>query len=268
MTNKVETPQAIEAPARVKKIQDLTPYLGGREYDRKVLITEAKHYCQGLVECMLEAGKCLICLKQMEGHGSFMEALEEIGVPYQRANELMSIAFFVTNHLLSKLPDSGNLKRLETMGKTRLLLLSRIPDDVLAQFGEEGEVLGKTIDEVAAMPLDQLRDAVRELREQLKNGKMQVRRLQEKNDKMQGQLEAKHGETDLFKDFKNRTDQIFSALTQALGMMMDKGMPGAELFDGESAAPAHGHVHKIDSILERMMDQWERVLKGETWVVE
>jgi len=178
-----------ELTASERVAMDLRPYLGGRDYDREVFIAETRHYLQMTLDGMLEAGRRLICLKSMEGHGQFLEALGKIGIQFQRAYELMAIAVFVEKHILSKFPDSGNLKRLETMGKTRLLLLSKIPDEVLKEFEAEN-VLDLKIEEASAMPLDQLQAEVRELRDAVKNGKQQLRRLQEDKDRMAEKVDA------------------------------------------------------------------------------
>lgn len=201
---------------------DLRPYLEDREYDRGVFIRETRNYLLMTVEGMLGAGRRLICLKQMEP-GRFLEALEEVGIPNQRANELMSITLFCTNHLLSKFPDSGNLKRLDTMGKTRLLLLSRIPEDVQAQFSGD-DILGMTVDEVAAMPLDQLRLEVRELREQIKNGKLQVTRLQKDKTGLEEKVNGLLGKSskDPLAAARIRAEKFFSGLVALKSMLNEE----------------------------------------------
>jgi len=220
----------LERSPRDRAVMDLRPYLDDRDYDRDVFVRETRGFCEMALSGMLEAGKRLICLKQMEGHGQFLSALEEIGLAYQRANELMAIAFMVTNHI-GKLPDSGNLKRLETMGKTRLLLLARLPEDVLEQFGEEGTVAGKTLDEVAAMPLDELRNQVRDLREQLRKGKLQNLKLQADKDRAAEKIDALLGKGDPadLTAAKTAADKLFTALMLVIGMIGNEEFK--EIFD-------------------------------------
>lgn len=199
-----------ELTAVERVAMDLRPYLGGRDYDREVFIAETRHYLQMTLDGMLEAGRRLICMKSMEGHGQFLEALDKIGIARQRANELMAIAYFVEKHILPKCPDSGNLKRLETMGKTRLLLLSRIPDEVLKEFEAEN-VLDLKLEEVSSMPIEDLREEIRALREQLKNGKQQLRRLQEDKDRMNEKVESLLGKRsgDELKAARAAADKMF-----------------------------------------------------------
>lgn len=218
MTKNVET---TEVTKRVD-ISDLTPYLEDREYNREVFITEIRQYLQMTIEGMLKVGNRLICMKMMEGHGKFLESLDEIGIAHQRANEFMAISYFVRNRILPKLPDAANLKRLDTMGKTRLLLLARIPDEILDQFEEEN-VLEKKIEEVEAMPIDQLRQEIRELREAKKNGMAQNRRLQEDKDKALAKVDALlgKGEDAGMKAAKTAADNLFEALLKVRAMIVN-----------------------------------------------
>ena len=248
-------------------VQDLTPYIGDREYSRETFIKEAGYFLQMTVEGMVEAGRRLICLKEMEGHGRYLDALEEIGISRQRANELMAIARFVTEKILPKFPDSGHLKRLETMGKTRLLLLSRIPDDVVNQFDSEGDILGKPIDEVAAMPLEMLRDEIRSLRSQMINGKKQNRRLQEKIDSMEKAITIGQGKDRSVEAVTEWTQMIFSKLVNIMDLMKDGLSPKKEVFQGETGSACHAQLRKVDALLGRVQQRWENELKDK-WGVD
>jgi len=261
------TETAIERGPRERKVADLSPYLGERDYDREVFIRETRYYLQMTLEGMIEAGRRLICLKEMEGHGRFLEALEEIGIDRYRSAELMAITQFMVQRVLPKCADSAHFKRYETMGKTRLLLLSRLPEDILKEYEESDEIAGMKIDKIQAMPLEELRSQVRELKDQVANGKKQVRRLQEKRDKLEKQLEEKRGLDGTLDHVKDWSMEIFNLLTQVNHLMGDELAPGREVFKGDNKASCQSCLRKIDAMMERIDVRWHSELKDK-WGVE
>lgn len=254
-----------EGIAKVNVGFDLTSYLGGREYDRKVFIQEVRHYCEMTLTGMLEAGKRLLCIKIMEGHGRYHDALDEIGIPYQRANELVRIAQMVNNRLLPRLPHDGNLKRLENMGKKRLQLLTRLTDEELAEFeDDEGAISEEKLDEIAVMPVKQLREYVRELKKRNENGMKQNTRLKTQIEKWM--KEAKP-ELKKLKKIKAWTDKIFGLATEIMIAMNDGNAPDKGDFEGEEGQVAQAEVGKLDVIFDQINYRFSSGLKKE-WGIE
>lgn len=242
---------------------DLTPYLGGREYDKNVFIQEARHYCEMTLTGMLEAGKRLMCLKIMEGHGGYLDALKEIGIPNQRANELVRIAQLVNNRLLSKLPHSGNLKRLETMGKRRLDLLTRLTDEELAEFeDEDGQISDKKLDEITMMPIAQLREYVRDLKKRNANGMKQNTRLQKKIDALQARPKLEK-----LAKIEAWGQKVFGLATEIMVLMNDNNAPKKEDFEGIEGELAQAETKKLDVILDQIFFRFDKGLK-EGWGIE
>ncbi len=237
----------------IRGIADLTPYLGDREYDRGVFIRETSLYCEMTIIGMVEAGKRLICIKEMEGRGHWLECLEEIGIPQQRANELMRIAYVVTNRL-SKLPLGGNLKRLDTIGKKKLLLLESIPADVLEKFGETDDVAGMKLDEIEAMTVEELRRNVRDLKDQVKNGKMQLRRISEDRDREKEKKEALlgKGDPDRLKAARAASEKLFELLLQINSMIGNEDFRA--IFDSEEKLSL---LKASDNLKWEVVRRWE-----------
>lgn len=251
----------VELSARDRLAMDLRPYLGDLEYDRNVFINETRHYLRMTLEGIIEAGRRLICLKEMEGHGSFGEILNDIGIDHYRACELM----LITKKFGSKFAPGANLKKLEDMGKKRLILLASLSDDYIQEMEEKEEIAGIPLDEFKAMSRDQLRDKVRELKRQNENGQKQNRRLREKIDRLEKDKEGL--DLSSLDGLKKWIDKVSNKLYEINHLMLDGNAPDREVFEGENGDACQCLLSAIDVMLNRINNTWDHTLKGK-WGVE
>ncbi len=133
----------------------------GLPYDRDRLINEARFYMGTAAEAMLEAGKRLVMIKEVEGHGEFIRICEErLGLGARSAQLMMQASLKYLSPGLEKHAD-----KLQHLGKTKLYDLMLEDDDDLAALAEGGTVAGLELDDVERMTSRELRKALREARE-------------------------------------------------------------------------------------------------------
>jgi hypothetical protein len=136
----------------------------GLPYDRTRLVNETRFYMAQSAEAMLEAGKRLIILKEIEGHGEFLKIIQEqLGLDPRIAQKMaQAAAKFLSPSLLS------NAKTFSHLGKSKLYDLMLEDDEELAALAEGGTLVGLTIDEIDRMSCRELRAALRDVREDYK----------------------------------------------------------------------------------------------------
>lgn len=157
----------------------------GLPYDRERLIGMARTYMAASAEAMLEAGKCLVQLKENEPHGEFGQIVERrLGIPARTAQKMMAASVkFLSPALASKAPT------LALLGKSKMFELMAEDDGTLAALAEGGTLAGATIDEIDAMSARELRAALRERDQRLgarqrmlDKAQAEVNRLKEADD--------------------------------------------------------------------------------------
>lgn len=128
----------------------------GESYSLNACLEKAKVYQEQMANGMLGLGAQLLLLKVNEGHGNFMTAVEELGLSQTSANYAMSAAL-----------KFGNSPTLGNLGSSKLKALTVLDDKQTQDFvnGEKIEGLG-TSDDVAAMTVRELRNALRQLRDE------------------------------------------------------------------------------------------------------
>jgi len=159
----------------------------GLVYDRTRLIHEARFYMAQSAEAMLEAGKRLIVLKENEPHGDFeLIVREQLGIPERTARRMMQASFkYLSPELQGKAP------ALVALGKTKLFELISEDDEDLAALADGGTVAGLTLDDIDQMTSRELRDALREAREDAAAQRQVLAAKNEKIDELATKLEKK-----------------------------------------------------------------------------
>ncbi|WP_290607603.1 DUF3102 domain-containing protein [Arsenophonus sp. ENCA] len=145
--------------------QDVMARFGdGLPYERERIVHEARFYMAQSAEAMLEAGKRLIILKENEPHGSFLNIVtEQLGLVPKTAHRMMKAALkYLSPSLQSKMTTLSNL------GKAKLYELMLEDDEDLAELAEGGTIVGLTLDDVDRMSVRELRAAIRQSRQKLK----------------------------------------------------------------------------------------------------
>ena len=117
-------------------------------------ITEAKFFINQTAGSIIEAGKRLLLIKEHEGHGGFIPALEQIGIDYYAANRLMKVALKF---------GKSNIATLQHLNfsKGKFLELAVLDDEEIEGLGKGETVRGLKLDEVDKMSVRELRAALR-----------------------------------------------------------------------------------------------------------
>ena len=149
-----------------KKFGDIVEY----QFDR--VVSETKFFINQGSESFFEAGRRLVLLKEHEEHGNFIRALERIGIDDRAARKLMSVA-----------ARFGDMQTLATLPRSKLLELTVLDDEDLAELEKGGTVAGLDFDDVDRMGVRELRDALRRERISHADDNEANEKLIEKKDK-------------------------------------------------------------------------------------
>jgi len=149
----------------------------GLPYERDRIVHETRFYMAQSAEAMLEAGRRLAILKEVEPRGEFENIVEEqLNLPKTTAYRMAQAAVkFISPKLKDSFPALGML------GKTKLFELMTEDDDELAGLKDGGTLAGMTLDDIDRMTSRELKAALREARE---TNAAQQRVLADKNEKI------------------------------------------------------------------------------------
>lgn len=131
-------------------------------YNRDRIVQEARFYMGTAAEAMLESGKRLVLLKEHEPHGEFTSIVEDqLGLPLRTAQQMMQAAV----KYLSSPALAGNAQTFSLLGKSKMFELMTLDTDELVELAAGGSVAGLTLDEVDRMSVRELKEMLRDLRE-------------------------------------------------------------------------------------------------------
>ena len=117
---------------------------------------EIKFYQRRSVEAVLETGKRLLLLKEVAGHGGFMERLDCLGIGQSLANKLMSATLKFSNS------ESTTILGLPNLNQGKLLELLALDDGEIEALNSGDQVRGIVLDDVDCMSVSELRRALRQ----------------------------------------------------------------------------------------------------------
>lgn len=151
-------------------------------------------------EDLFLAGEYFCELKKRLGYGSFGEELQNRGIDHFRVCEIMSIF-----RKLGEFAEIRKVAEIRNFNRSKLLILSRMPDAELQRFSEDGELYGNTADEIAGMTYEELKNKYQKLKNKLdkKNKKIDEIEYQQKKDKFSTRKEKK-----LSKDIREMRQRI------------------------------------------------------------
>lgn len=137
----------------------LSVFTDGLPWDRDRYIKRARNAFHEHVKKGYEAGDCLIVLYNMCDHGEFMAALNEIEIPYSTAKNYMAAS--AGYH---KLPADI----VNTIGRTKVYMLLKAPDDELKKFQETGKFYDIDKDIIVQLSTRELGERIKEATGKLK----------------------------------------------------------------------------------------------------
>lgn len=152
------------------RLQIMAQFGDGLPYQRDRIVHEARFYMAQSAEAMLEAGKRLVILKENEPHGEFTEIVtEQLGLADRTARLLMQASLKYLSPTLEP-----KRQALAVLGKTKLFELMTEDEDELAELADGGTVAGMTLDDIDRMTSRELRQALRNSREELDSNRQLV----------------------------------------------------------------------------------------------
>lgn len=136
----------------------LAQYGDGLPYERLRYVDKCRYHMARSAEEALEVGRCLIVMKECEGHGDWLPLLDDIGLGLRTAQKMMQATVRFSNA-------SSTTHLLEAAkSKTKLLELMVLDDEELAQLNDGESVRGLQLDDVERMSVSELRRALRQTR--------------------------------------------------------------------------------------------------------
>lgn len=157
---------------------DNLPY----SYDR--VLNECAFFMEQSAKAAIELGRRLILLKEMEGHGRFTVALEQLGISRSAGHRVMQAALKITN-----VPTSGHLIQA-AKSQSKVFELMILDNEDLKALDEGQTVAGITLDDVDRMSVRELRAALRSSRDDMKAKDAVLSNKNKKLDEMEGKLDT------------------------------------------------------------------------------
>lgn len=147
------------------------------------MISYLRHQTELLGMTIAKIGVGLAALKERLDHGQFEVAVEEIGLAPRRAQECMQIARFLASQ------PNDRLKRFSELPKSKVLELAKAEPEVLEDYlnseSEEGEH-----EELEGLSVRDLRNRLRELKEQKQRLADDLTRSEMERDTLSKELKA------------------------------------------------------------------------------
>jgi hypothetical protein len=123
---------------------------GLKEYDLFTYIQMSRNVFGLHAMTGIMGGKLLLAIKENEQHGTYMNALKEIGVPPRKAQRYMHVA-----------KRFGKYDNLSHLNLSMLSVLEELTDPELEKLNDGGEVKGITLDAIDNMTAAEVRDKYR-----------------------------------------------------------------------------------------------------------
>jgi hypothetical protein len=142
--------------AIAKKLLDANTVLG-EEYTALSYIHAARNAFELHEKSGLVGGALLLAIRENEDHGSFLKALDQIGISKSKAYRYLHIA-----ERYSKFPNLGSLNN------SKLELLDEFSDPELEKLNDGEQVRGMTIDEWESLSATKARGKCREFEARIK----------------------------------------------------------------------------------------------------
>jgi hypothetical protein len=121
-----------------------------KEYDLFTYIQMGRNVLRLHEMTGIMGGKILLAIKENEQHGTYINALKEIGIPHRSAVRY--------THLAKRF---GKYANLAYLNNSKLAVLEDLTDPELEKLDKGEEVRWLTLDAIETMPTPQVRDELR-----------------------------------------------------------------------------------------------------------
>ncbi len=133
-------------------------YLDGKEYDLERITMEVRYCFERMANDYLTAGRLLLAVKKVEGHGNYLQWLEaNFPLSPRTAQKFTRVA-----EAIQQRPD---LARLATGGVSKALILLDLPDEYIDEAEQLGTIDGTPVDEFHTMTRRELEEEARRLKD-------------------------------------------------------------------------------------------------------
>ncbi len=124
----------------------------GESYNLHIALERAKFYQNQTANALIELGKQFILIKEHEGHGNFILAIEGLGMSERSVRYAMAAA-----------KKFSNRQSTADLGSEKLRALTVLDDEEIESLDSGGKVEGiGTLDEISRMTVRELKAALRE----------------------------------------------------------------------------------------------------------
>lgn len=155
----------------------------GTPFDPYRYADKVRAHLSRSAEEMLAAGRALIVAREHLPHGDWTMFLQQVGLEPRVAQRMAQAALKFSNA-------STSTHLIEAAGsRSKLFELMVLDDDEIQELNDGGTIAGLELDDIARMPVSELRKALRDAREE---GKAQEQLLTTKNakiDKLQADVQ-------------------------------------------------------------------------------
>jgi len=155
---KIDQLPALEMAAAENQGAILAQYGDGLPYDRIRYLDKCRYHMGRSAEEAMEVGRCLVVMKECEGHGNWLPVLEDIGLDRAVAARLMAVAVRFSN-----VTSTAHLVE-SAKSKTKLMELLVLDDAEMSSLNSGESVRGIQLDDVERMSVSELRRALRQTR--------------------------------------------------------------------------------------------------------
>lgn len=212
----------------------------GETYNLHVCMEKARMYQDQMASGMLGLGAQLLLMKENEGHGNFMAAIEQLGLSVRSADYAMAAA-----------DKFGNSPTLANLGSSKLKALTVLDDDSVAHLAEGDEVEGLgTLDDIAKMTVRELRSALRKEKQERQDERLALEEVVKKKENTISALEMQAaGRQPPTKEqlAERRLDEMRKDIVGALAVAKD---------NLTSARILIANAQEIDGVTVEQLDKW------------
>lgn len=194
---------AMDADA-ARRLEIVNAYGDGQPYERLRVVNEARFYAAQGANAMLELGKRFVQIKEFEEHGAFEAIVESLGFSPRTARRMMAAAvkFLLPAH---------HGEKLRALSPAKLYELTVLDDEDIKELAKGKTVAGLELEEIDTLSTRELRERVRQAKEQLE---AKDRVIAQKNKKLDEIDEARAG--------KQPYEITFEKTLKDIGLVFDK----------------------------------------------
>lgn len=246
MNEEATSNDLLAADERAGMLAEINEKFGdGATYAKDRIIVEAKFFYEQGNQAAFELGKRLILLKEHEGHGGYLKALESLDIDRRVAWRLMT-----------NTAKFANVREFGHLPQQKLLALSFMDDAEIDALAKGGTVAGLVLDDIDCMSVREMKATIIEAREKIEIADAQVAKKNKKLDEYEAQLsrrsKAKPWDQEI-KDFskglRGATDDLAESTNALTVTIVEMAKRAASAPEDQQMALAHAVYDDVNRFL-------------------